>query len=554
MAGEDFEDDSSISDLEGRESLSGGPFADEAKEQRQKLLLLDLACKGLSSLSLQPACTKNDLLTDVIAFFQSLKCTAKDCPLAKIVQETDVSLDNVAYVLRLYSNGLFCVSVHYKKLHSVQLSNFKSITLLETYLLQNPFTMPSSLSLQNKKVMDVYCEQDIESLSIKIYERLGEREREALLRSNELLFLLSLLRVRKETERFFMVYDASDEKKNIDIFKIALLMSLETEYKDPRAIFKEIRSFLGCTEADGKCLCGEESLSPEQREYEAIKKWFSDEYRRHHWNVCMMIWKSSKEIEGAGEAMIDVCVKYREYEEGWKVYSEVSRKERKSSDVQKLSLRACYMAVRALNHTGDRLWIDRFLAVVANGTKDSSPSFIKDVILMLNDIENNRTLSFLVTQLLRLCCKVSLNCEGVKCTLEGCFCLLEQRQQEKELEDSLTLMCLRGVFDLYLLWKKTKKQSSLLSFFLGSSECTNDIYRAMLGICCKCKIEEIIRDVCEDIWNSGVTMDEQLMEHLREIHNVRCSCDRFTHLTIRKGRGRNILDHCVKVLKGQRSV
>lgn len=482
-------------------------------------------------------------------FLFSLECAHKGCPLVSQREQAEGERPASAH-LRLYSNALVCVALHQKRISKVGPEDMIAISLFETLLLKGRFDkLPKKLVDRTRKCMDAYCEQDMESLTVKMYGCLGEKGRERVLRSPFLHAFLKLLKLRKETERFFKVYDQADDKNDIEVYRMALLTSMVTEYRDPRHVLKDIRKYLGIPE-DAFNTAGPAFPGPALLEYESIKKWFSDEYRKHHWSECIRIWKASKEIEGTGESMIDVCVKYKEFEEGWRVYREVMEREAKRGhDIQRLSMRACYLAIRAANTTCDKIWTDRFLAITAAAVKETVPAFMKQALLLLRGLEDERAVIFLTSQILKMCGKVSLTGEGVRCTLEGCFCLLEGKCEMAN--TPLGNACIKEVFDLYVQWKKTRRHNSFLSFFTKSSECTNGIYKTMLGLCCKCQIEEVVKAVCEDIWNSGLEMDEEILGHLRVIHSGRCSCDRFQHLTGKKGHGRNILGHCVKLLKKQ---
>jgi pentatricopeptide repeat protein len=462
-------------------------------------------------------------------FLLSLECTNKHCPL--MAQKKKGERNCPAFYLTLYSNALVCLTFHKKNIEKILPEDLLCILGLEETFLSGKGQVLKKITENSKNCMDLYCEQDVESLTMRIYEKLTEAQRREILKGRFVGKFLSLLRTRKEWERFFSVYGRI-EKRDMEVYKIALLASIETEQVDPRSILKEVKAHLRVPENDPE--------SGEAARYEELKKWFSEEYRKHHWKECMRIWESSRGMEGAAESMIDVCIKYREFEEGWKVYNEALRSG--DSSIHKLSVRGCYMGVKALNYKAGDCWRERFLAVITASMKTVKPLFLRQGILMLSEVEDGETLLYLTQQTLKIYHESRISGEGVKCALEGCLCLLEKRE-----EASFRNGILDSVFSLYSQWKR--KRHGFLRLFFKSSECTSQIYMKMLCLCCICEKKERAQEVCEDMWNYGLEMNEEILEHLRSLHKGECDCDKFARASGKKGHGRNILDHCVKILK-----
>ncbi|OAG29045.1 hypothetical protein NEDG_01184 [Nematocida displodere] len=461
-------------------------------------------------------------------------CSVPSCPTTQKVE---------AHLL-FYSNALYCVVHHGDS--SLTTETFPLICLFECSVLEELSGRDKEGPEMDYTYTDVYCEQDVESLSFRVFQNLLQRCN--VLESSECLYsMLMVLYMRKEYERFFTIYDMK-RCHTIPTYQLALLSSLCLRERAPKTILAQLQACLKLTEVADK-LPEEESrwvealknpsairiehLSPQEREalYYALRRWFNQEYRAYHWTTSLKQWSGSKDTEGAAEAMIDLCVKFREYEKGWSIYKEVFAGALPSLRILRLSSQVMTLAIRALNTHSTATWTERLLEVstVISRLDIDKVLKIKNTFSMLVEINSYSHMSYLSGRVIMQYPPSLISTTTLLVILRSTLSALERhpKEVEEETAERCTPPLIAEALSLYTIWKKNSERGILSTLFFGTSDDSFEVYSLVLSITLLLRRKETTLAVCRDIWESGLDVTPALAPPLVQTHASTCLCTKY---------------------------
>jgi len=487
-------------------------------------------------------------------------CPEKECPLN--------TKDAENHPLVLYSNALFCVMRHTSV--RIPVRSFPLICDFESSVIEDFYNHMYPGVKQNPT--DLSCEQDMESLSFKLFEAFILIDSSVLRDTPAVSSLLSLLLLRKEYERFFHVF-GMNVKKSVPVFKLALLASLCLKERDPLVVLDAFRKFLGIAEEVSDTPSGEATKWAQDVEEDSfdvdpadlsaaervqvfceIRSWFSKRYKTHRWNVSLENWKNSKDIEGSSEAMIDLCMKFKEYEEGWRIYKESISGRLHALSSFRLSSRALRLAIRAVNAYGTQIWTERVLelsTIISRLSLDSTLK-IKSTFSVLLEIERYTHLSYIAGLVIKQYPAEAITSKSVGVILEDAVRVVERHAEEVEIDTQAGKLPEIAKFSLslYSFWKKKSARGMLATLFFGRSADTVDAYGSALRLCTALKNKQQMAKVCQDVWEDGIPVSHSIFSSLSEIHLMLCKCTCFGE---EDSETRKYLTHVLSLLSEERA-
>ncbi|KAI5189033.1 hypothetical protein NECID01_0388 [Nematocida sp. AWRm77] len=500
------------------------------------LSLEESAVAGLSDL-----CEEKD---DVSSMARELSSLFAQCPVDECPLHTETH-----HLLMLYSNALFCLMHH--GMGKLSERTFLQICMFEGVIMQN-ISIHSQASIQYNN-MDLYCEQDVESLAFKAFIELTQRSSSILGNPEAVCAMLQLLYLRKEYERFFQVYGMKIER-TLDVFKIALQATLKTKEKGADSVFASLREYLGLAVSDVQFTKADLvdsvwmdlvsrghsevdpfqlPLSEKKALYRCVKAWYNQKYKEHHWNFSLEKWRVSKDTEGSSEAMLDICMKFQEHEKGWKIYKESFLETLHTLRMYRLSCRAVCLIVKAINMYGTPTWTERLLEVctVISRLPIDKHLKIKNTFSVLLNIDRYLYLSFAMGAVIQQYPSELISSQTVGTIFQDTVQMVYRHREEIERE--IAQKKLPDIFkpsvSLYALWKqKTTKGIFATLIFGRSKECVN-VYSQFLQITILLNLHPQMFCVCQDLWEAGLHLTPPLSDALDHVHSLVCECSKYSN-------------------------
>jgi hypothetical protein len=427
-------------------------------------------------------------------------------------------------IFRLYSAALSCV-VH----HSLPISplSYEDLYVVESFVLEEvveeeapSFEKIFTCGCENmerdtllrtseeyfcEESININCEQEIESLMYKLYRLGGSTPT-----SKDMELLLLILHKRSETVRFFRVF--SGHRKTAGMFKLALLATLKDESCYPREkLLREMRSYRF---ENSSYFTEEESfLKNEFADLKRIdlREWLDEKRREQEWRDCVHVWATNRaDASGAvNKPMIDLCMQYGKYEEGWIVYQ-------KGCEKSKYVLhKACVLALKALKESRDKKWIDRLLSILEDSSvcaEDGSCCLVADDIMRnLADVSEEIRTKILVEFTARVG-RIGTNEELLSLIIRGLSRLARKCLNTKTCE-----LCATYANLFYTQWKTCRNPGVI------SSEYGSEVYSSMLGVCDTLKDRDGFNSICRDLADSEASITKDLCEKI-ESFNITGMC------------------------------
>lgn len=503
------------------------------------------------------------IIEEVCKYFGS--CSVEGCPLNS----------EYSHMISFYSNALFCVSHHKENILAVRSEYLKNISDFEKIVLLS-VQIDRSFKPIHVGVFDLHCEQDIESLTYKTYEKIFS-VRKSDVSITDCYFVLEILLYRKEYERFFIIYEGLEER-TIGIYKLAIMASLYAKReKIPKILIqiknalnlanvnveenessdKKYRTMVENAEADSPLPLAtqEENLLL----FHTIRTWYLDKYKKHHWDMSISMWNISKNAEGASEAMIDRCIRHRKYEEGWYIYKESLNDAITPLRMFRLSRRILLLIIHAINNCNTNMWVEHYLeiATVISRLKIDMKTKVKNTFTVLHNLRNYHHITCIGGLIIKqypedlLCTS-----EPLSIILYDIYEILKEhenmimdeiasRPSEEETGEKSVPELARYALISYSLWRRKNTRGLFISLFWGRSKASIEIYTLILHIAMIIKNKEQIVNICKDIWNDSVEVTDSLAFSLAYIHGTytNCSCLANTN-------SRSYLMHVLLLLSG----
>lgn len=503
---------------------------------------------------------KTEVLTRVFG-----KCAHKGCRPNKAGSPKPSAI-NPADPILFYSNAMHCMSHHEHTDPNKLIQHFSTICEFERLVISSLKSIsPGHIEVLRHGSMNLCCEQDVESLALKSFQVLHRQNRDFQGQAEILNSILSLLLERKEYERFFSVYDMRAQS-TLRVFKLALQASLFFPERCHRKILEDLAAYLNLPEKPGNT---KGPHSPETRSgssesgkgreiYQSIESWFGRKHREHYWNFAVLQWNSSKNAEGSSEAMLDLCSRFREFEHGWSVYKETLAQGLPQLRISRLSSRAVGLIVKAINAHATTNWIERLLEVctVISRLQIKDALKIRSTFSAVLGIERYAHASYIAGRIIRQYPQSLASSSSLGIILGDTLRLLEKHKDLTEKEAALNVLpdMIRDVLKFYLIWKEKTSRGLLSAFFFGYPEETVEVFALLLQLGLVLRQHDLMLAICQDLWDSGAAVSEDVSDPLFSIHATVCQCS--DHAAIWSVRSRKYLAHTISKLsaasKGKR--
>ncbi|KAH9411171.1 hypothetical protein HK407_07g11610 [Ordospora pajunii] len=225
------------------------------------------------------------------------------------------------------------------------------------------------------EMINIQCEQVLESLMYKVYNKYSEFDIECISSKDAELLLIVLFR-RVEPSRFFKVLSLSGPTKGV--MRLGMLMALKEEnsslvdklQKELAAVDMSLEShFVENTELIGMAIDVDQAMLVED-----IDEWIAHRKEEMEWEERVHFWSLNRDgsCESLNKSMMSLCIKHRKYDDGWAIYCKGCKK---TSDVIR---RGCMLSLNALKETDDQKWILRLFEAVEESFRsgDSEAGYI----------------------------------------------------------------------------------------------------------------------------------------------------------------------------------
>ena len=458
-----------------------------------------------------------------------------------------ISLNNVHDLVRIYSCMLYCMKLHCKVLHKLSVYDIFSIeTFLLNFILSDDITEIEYLIKYNnnsneirykkalkdqlvaifrtffqEKIFNINCEQEIESMLYFYYKKIRDDKKDDYLTN----FTLVILFLRKEYIRFNIIFKKFN--KNRFTIKLAILFEM-TEDNTKEALEKyrlfdkacsvqslflsNLRKFLSSTGLKNnyylesiKKLC-ETDGDIEQR-INIIKN-------EVNWHNCVVLWANNRcnNSSYVDNSMIDICIKYGKYEDGWKIYNNYNLIET-SRFLRGVTL--CCIAMKNVKHCK---WKKRLVEVIDLIFKNldllNLENLLENILINIENLPISQIIA-IVNELQKHLIRLSLKESIIECLFNfyNIYCFEYQNQE-------LNKICCTNAIYIYNKWNKSKTKN--FNLFRKKTEFDTKIYSHMLGLCDIAKNCEFFSKVCKDLLKNDAHISRDLCRRLENFHSKNC--------------------------------
>ncbi|KAF9760986.1 hypothetical protein NGRA_2918 [Nosema granulosis] len=261
----------------------------------------------------------------------------------------------------------------------------------------------------------------------------------------------------------------------------------------------------------------------------SIKLWVSEKTNLNHWEECVKMWSKNRSGRSnyVDNSMIDLCVKYMKFEEGWLIYNNSFGA---NTSGFSRAIRLCATALRISKNTK---WRNRLLEVISDIFEHIEN--INTIVILENlfvDIEKLTVASFVkvVSELQERLIKAKIDDETVDTILRLYY------NASATNGDVAKKLC-RYSMDFYSKWSKSKKR---FCFFTRKTEYDTKIYSSLLGICDNAKDCEAFYRVCRAILRNETSINREMCRRLENFHTRNCKNCIYKHqqvVTVKESRG-----------------
>lgn len=354
--------------------------------------------------------------------------------------------------------------------------------------------------------INIDCEQEVESLMYRLYAGCPCKE----FGSRDIELLLAMLFRRNETARFFRVFN--QHVKTEAMFRMGLLMALKEE--DASLVERLVRDMNGYKFSLESSLqdVGDNAVARLVGHAPAggVREWLDAKSGEIEWEECVRFWCMNRNgSPGAiNKSMMDLCIKYKRYEEGWIVYT------RGCGKTNYVIHKACILALKALRETNGCKWISRLLEVVEDsfvaGDGEARYLIANDILESLPMLSED-TGSLVLKEFMGRVEVSDKNEEVISVVISGLFALC------RNCESSQTCtMCADHADKLYSKWRTHRLYSGYV--FEEQDKVDSEIYSNMLGVFDVLKDKGRLLGVCRDLANSNIKMTKELHSRLQKLH------------------------------------
>ncbi|KAK6089637.1 hypothetical protein P3W45_001403 [Vairimorpha bombi] len=468
----------------------------------------------------------------------------------------NLNLHNVHDLTRIYSLFLHCIKYHCV---SVEDLDIKDIFLIEIFLLKfvnsqdkidieyitkynnntNETLYRDSLRNQlvaifnthfQEKMFKINCEQEIESLAYIYYKKIGRK----YLNEHLKVYLLVIFFIRREYFRFMKIFNLTD--KTTFVLKLAILFEIEDDNdqgierllkelnkkdknlknKTESNIVENMKKFIASL--NGKYNLNFSDILDLFKCHRDHRIWIDDLKSIVYWQNCVKLWSKNRSDTSSyvDNSMIDICIKYKKYEDGWNIYEGCQFNDTPSF-LRGITL--CCSAIKNIKHCK---WRKRLVEVINNvfyNKKDINfESVLENLLTKIENLPVNLVIK-IINELQIHLIRISLNEEQIECLFNfyNVYCYSYQNTE-------LNKICCQNAIYIYTKWNRVR--TSKLNFFKKKTEFDTKIYSHMLGICDIAKNCDFFNKVCKDLIKNEAHISRDLCRRLENFHSKNCkNCD-----------------------------
>ncbi|KAG0419111.1 hypothetical protein EQH57_0583, partial [Dictyocoela roeselum] len=262
-----------------------------------------------------------------------------------------------------------------------------------------------------------------------------------------------------------------------------------------------------------------------------IEEWLDRAYQDYHWNECVRLWKVNMANTTVSINMIDMCVKYHHYEDGWLIYDWLL-------DKDAATLKAALLCIEGHRVTHDSVWLARLTLIYDQIVRDKKQPLcctLTGDILERISTHSDEDKRIILKRVLSKAGKIADD-QIAKCMLRGIYNLSRTKN-----DGETSLLLFEFAQNIYKWWK----DNCVSFFFIPSS--SSDIYTSMLGVCSTTKQVDQFMGVCQDIKNSNTKINSEILETLENFHiEMKCNCGLFDSHIKNAEFGKQLLKHVLQ--------
>ncbi|KAF7684563.1 hypothetical protein TCON_0241 [Astathelohania contejeani] len=527
---------------------------------------------------------------DITDRIQSVINAINRFPKVKIDDECYICTQEIQFntlhdIFRSYAGILFCYKVHVDRnaltgdFYHMAIENLFYVENFILDLLEERMSVQSvlekrdnryNLSLKDQLIatsksfdtdtsIHINCEQDVESIIYKIFKFNFITVEKSTLEEDDIRKALYLLYRRKESTRFFRIFNRLDERDEI-INRLAVLTSLDiASCTSPESVFKTVKEthklknkqiiedWLSKSEEEREdCLLGlpSEMIKFLRLEIRDIDLWYKLECERQNWDECLKLWGSTRD-DGTGSvdaSMIDICIRNKKYDEGWLIFED------RGYTHPRCVSKSCLLTLSAIRDGRDpELWVFRLVNIVSTAMRLKMKSTccrladeILEVLSHMDEEKRNMILQRVVS---------TFNTEDLKredeiinSLMRGFLNLCTKCKDKNTCEN-----CLNYAIEIFNNWRK--RRSGMFGF-RKSGPVDQHIYSCMLGVCDEANHKEDFCDVCKKFMGDKIRVNEEIVNRLEKAHRERyCECQGFRSKARNEQFAKDLLKHFVALKK-----
>lgn len=492
----------------------------------------------------------------------------------------DVEIHNVHDLTKIYALFIYCIKFHCIKIYEI---DEKYLCIIEMFLLD--FFMPQEnyninylikynentneklyfealksqlTAVYNtyffEKKFKIYCEQEIESL-IYIYHKRISIE---MTNQHDKDLLLFMLYKRKEYFRFMKVFKST--KNNCFNIKLAILLNIRDENENEIKILHqnyvklirkvkklsiEPNDFIFNRKKLDEVLCFNEKYCHTVEEVldtfkktENIYEWTEQERSKINWQNSIKMWAENRyhTSQHVDNSMIDICIKYLNFEDGWIIFTNMDFVNTKSF-IRGLNL--CYVAIENLRHCK---WKKRLVEVIDNIFLHKSKidfTFLLETLLSKMATLPVNTLIKLINEVQTNLVNITLKEVHIECIFNyyNLYCYNTRNPE-------IYKICCQNAIYIYSKWLRSR---SSMYIFKKKTDYDTKIYSHMLGICDISKNCDFFYKVCRDILNNDAQINRELCKRLQIFHAKNCqNCDYKKKQIVTVNESKGLMSHLFK--------
>lgn len=210
--------------------------------------------------------------------------------------------------------------------------------------------------------------------------------------------------------------------------------------------------------------------------------------------------------------MIDICIQYHKYEQGWIMFTRGCKKT--SYTLHK----ACLLCLNALKRSEEPKWVDRLLglieAAVSAGEEECLCLVANDILVRMADLSDS-TRCFILKEFQEKTSRLDKNEKFISCLLEGVVRLCQKCEGT---ETSASCACYAN--SIYSMWKG-KRTENILGKMKGEFDA--EIYSNMLCVCETAEDSTGFYKVCQDVASSHTRLSRDMCARLEKFHLKACA-------------------------------